>query len=447
MEGTTCSFWRRKMKKNKFSVAVVNRYFYPVTAGVETNLLEIYPHLKTRGWDVSVHVTNNTLDSKNILKKKDRIKGIKVNRYKTSILGFFPKISWNSVDLVSIQNFTISPHIYILSYALILKLLRKKKFALVLSTHGGFTPDWSTFSPTQRIIKRFYHNTFGLFLINNVVDGIRAVSEWEKNELITVGVKSSLIKVIGNGIEEEAFLPLEERISSQTKRAVAKYGEYILEIARIHKIKNIETTIKALRYLSTDITYVVLGQIEDKQYFAQLQQLVKKLKLEKRVVFAGTMRGFDKYYLIRKSRLFVHMARWEAYANVIIESMSQKKVCIVSDIPALAPVIAEGKNGTRVPTTDHKRLAKTISFYLNKRNEGRIKIIGENNYEFSKNQSWSKIVSTIEKYYIESVESVQHKEVSRRALATRAMTFLSHKTSIMFGIRMLTHPVLHTHIR
>lgn len=392
------------MKQKKLQIAVVNRYFYPVTAGIETNLMEIYPTLQRHNWNVTVHVTNNTLERKNVLRKSEMIKGVRVKRYKSGMLGFFPKIQWSKIDILSIQNFTLSPHLYIFFYVLVLKILNKKHFSFILSTHGGFTPDWPTFSPPQRIIKGFLHKYLGRWFINLTTDDIRAVSEWEKNELIKSGINPSLISIIGNGIEKEAFTHVSsKKIRSQVK----SYGKYLIQISRIHRTKNIETTIKALPYLPKEIKFVIVGPTEDHKYKAELEILIKKLQLEKRVIFTGVINGSDKYYLIKHSQMMVHMALWEAYANVILEGMSQGKVCIVSDIPSLAAIVHNGIHGYRIPKRNSKALSKQILYVLQEKNGRIISSIERTNYYFARQRSWTNIVEVIERYYLDSLRRVQ----------------------------------------
>ena len=38
---------------------VITRYFYPVAAGIETNILETYSILASRGWDITIHTSKD----------------------------------------------------------------------------------------------------------------------------------------------------------------------------------------------------------------------------------------------------------------------------------------------------------------------------------------------------------------------------------------------------
>jgi ribose 5-phosphate isomerase RpiB len=59
-------------------------------------------------------------------------------------------------------------------------------------------------------------------------DGVRAVSEWEKNEMIIHLLNKKKINVITNGIEDEAYEDVEKKASPKIKKQVAEYGRYLI---------------------------------------------------------------------------------------------------------------------------------------------------------------------------------------------------------------------------
>lgn len=389
------------MKNKKLKIDVVNRYFYPVTAGIETCLLETYPRLKQIGWDVTIHVSQSTLTQKNCLPRTDNVKNIPILRYPLGKFGFFPKIDWANTDIVSLNNFDVFPHFQILVFCLFLKLLGKKKFALILAPHGGFTPEWSIFSKIQTYIKKTYHFTLGTMLINLVVDKIQAVSEWENREIISHGVNPNLIKVINNGVEHEAFVNLEKLASKKIKSVVSENKPYIIQIGRIHPIKNYETTIKALAKLPKNLNYLIVGPEQNKEYKLQLEKLIKKLDLSNQVKFLGVVKGVDKYYLLKQAEMMVHMATWEAYCNTVHEGMSQGLVCIVSKDTALEDLIVNGVNGYCLYFDDYEGLARKIEFVLKNKNSAEILEMKKRNKDFAASHSWQNAAEKIERFYLE----------------------------------------------
>ncbi len=206
--------------RQKKHIDVVVKYFYPVTAGIETNILETYSVFVEKGWDVTIHTSKDVYEKKNVLPDEETVRNLRVRRYAFGRFGFFPNIDWSSTDMVCLHNFDIFPHLRLLVYALVRKIFRKKTFSLTLTPHGGFNPEWSIFTPLQAFVKRAYTYTMGVMLINAVVDGVRAVSNWEKQEMIEKRINPNIITVISNGIEDEAFADLDQAATPEIKSKV-----------------------------------------------------------------------------------------------------------------------------------------------------------------------------------------------------------------------------------
>lgn len=345
--------------KNK--IDVVTKYFYPVSAGIETNIIETYAVLAASGWDVTLHTSNTTLDHEIILPPHDVIRGIKVRRYEVGLFGFKPKIDYSTTKLVCLHNFNVFPHLNILVKAMIDRVLRQKNYGIFLTPHGGFTPEWPTFSLYVRSVKKLYHDSIGKYLINHIVDGVRAISTWEYNELCDIGIKKSIVVKIENGLDPVAKHDHSRIASSQIEHQIVTNSPYILSIGRISRIKNYETTIKALSLSKAKLNYLIVGPVEDSEYKNELVVLIKSLKLNDRVKFLGVVNGHDKYKLIYKAVAFVHMARWESFCNVVYEAMSLGKLCVVADNTALLSLIDGGRLGVLTPTFNTIKLANILN--------------------------------------------------------------------------------------
>lgn len=373
------------------TVHVIEKYFYPVAAGIETNILETYSVLAEKGWDITIHTSKDTLTEKNVLKDEETYRGLKIKRQPFRWYSYFPKINYGKADAVCLHNFNIIPHFYILLYALFLKLIGRKKFILILTPHGGFNPEWRIFPAWQAFVKQVYHYTIGTFLINLTVDGMRAVSEWEREEIIKKGVNAKIVHTISNGIEDEAYADVDAEASEDIKKKVAEFGRYIIQIGRVYMIKNYETTLRALTKVPKDVKYIIAGPVGDNNYLKKLETLIKELNLEERVIFLGVIRGIDKYYLIKHAQMMVHMALWESFCNVVHEGMSQGLICIVANNTALPLLIKNGINGYCVETQDDAGVAEKINYVLEHKNSDEMKKMQAVNREFGLEMSWRKV--------------------------------------------------------
>lgn len=398
------------MKPKNLKIDVVEKYFIPVTAGIEVNILNTYSVLAEKGFDVTVHTSKDTLTQKNVLPDSDEIKGIKVKRQPFNWWGFWPRIDWMKTDLVCLHNFNVSPHFFIMFYTLLLKVIGKKKFVLILTPHGGFNPEWSVFPAWIAAVKRLYHYTLGTVMINLVVDKVRAVSEWEREEMLKKGLSRDKVVTISNGIEDEAYKDIEKLASDEIKKKVEKYGRYIIQIGRVYPIKNYETTIRALAQTPKDLNYLIVGPIHEdeknKSYKSELDDLIKELGLQQRVHFLGVIKGADKFYLIRKAQMMVHMAIWESFCNVVHEGLSQGLVCIVANAYALPYLVKDRVNGFCVETHDVTAVSEKINYVLEKKNTRIIKEMEERNRHYGLENSWRNVSQRMADLYVSEFEKL-----------------------------------------
>src|SRR5687768_2686671 len=103
------------MKKKE--IQIITKFFWPVAAGIETNILETYS-LQTKNWNMTLHTSRDTHIEKNVLPERETYRGIKINRYARG-LSYWPKLNWNSKGVIAFHNFDILPHGPYLVYAFI----------------------------------------------------------------------------------------------------------------------------------------------------------------------------------------------------------------------------------------------------------------------------------------------------------------------------------------
>lgn len=387
---------------------VVVKYFHPVAAGIETNILNTYSVLVEQGWKVIVHTSLDTLTEKNVLTETDSLRGIEIRRYHWGRFGFWPNIDWHKTDAVCLHNFNIVPHLQLMLKVLKDKLIGKKNYGLFVTPHGGYNPEWSVFPPLSRIVKPIYHFTIGALLINLTADGVRAVSEWEKQQMIKRGLSPKLVEVISNGMEDEAFVDVEKEASQDIKKTVKSWGKYLIQVGRVYPIKNYETTIRALPKLPKDINFVIIGPLDfvmgKAVYQQQLKDLATELGVADRVIFGGVIRGVDKYYAVKKAIAMVHMAMWESFCNVVHEGMSQGLVCFVADNTALPLLIKNGVNGYCISTHDDVLLAEHLNKFLADQNNDLYQKIRKTNRQFGLQHSWRSTAARMGEFYTNRIK-------------------------------------------
>lgn len=367
-------------------IQVVTRYFYPVRAGIESHILEISKRLVDRGWDVEIHTSKDTLEEKNTLEDKEELQGIKIRRYSSFPLRFIPKLNYEKP--IYLNNFNVFPHFSIFLLVLLSKFLGKDT-CIFLAPHGGFTPWWEEFTLPKRLLKRTYHKTLGRFFINKLVKKVIAVSESEKAQLTKRGILEDMILIVPNGVEDLAF-----RAFKHKKGFILKHKPYILTICRIAKEKNIETVIKALSHLKEKLNFLILGDVQNENYYQYLRTLVKELNLDSRVFFLGFMSGKKKYQYIDGSEAFVLISWKETDPIAVKEAKARGKLIIVSNRGNLPYLVEDGINGFVVEPKEEsvkRALEKVINLETRKK-----VIMGNTNLKNAKKYRWDLITDKFE---------------------------------------------------
>ncbi len=376
---------------NKKKIEVLVDHFYPVMGGLAIHCLRIYEILAERGWQVKVRTTKNTTDQINVLKDFETVKGIEIFRYRFKnyrLNPFAMKIDYKGSDIICMNELIILPHYFVYAYSYFLRLIGKRNFAVVTTSHGLFTTNIEAYHSFSRRVKRFVDRRLGVFFLNRTVDRIHAISQTEKQGMVDAGVQAEKIEVIPNGLDDEAFGDVESQASTEIRAKVSEYGNYMLQIGRLDRHKNFEAAIQSLNLAPVNVNLVILGPDEDKKYKKELVAMVKTFKLENRVIFAGVVQGVDKYYLMRHALLYIHMAHSEGFGMVVQEAMSQGAVCFVSKGTGLEEQIKDGINGYVLPRENFKQIADKIKFVLENQNAEEIVGIRQTNRGFIKNRTW-----------------------------------------------------------
>jgi len=227
-------------------------------------------------------------------------------------------------------------------------------------------------------------------LTSKLPDKIISVSEHTTKNLIEkLKVNPEKIITIPNGIE----------FNKIQKVNPAKESSDIIFAGRLLSHKNVDLLIKAVKIIkensNKNIKCAILGEgpeLED------LQQLTKKLKLEKNIKILGFIKKSDDVYsLIKSSKVFVLPSEREGFGIAALEANACgiPVVTVNHKDNASKDLIKKGKNGF-VCKLDEKALAETIIKAIKTSSSMKEACIKE-----AKKYDWSKIMSKFEEVYRE----------------------------------------------
>jgi glycosyltransferase involved in cell wall biosynthesis len=225
------------------------------------------------------------------------------------------------------------------------------------------------------------HSTNKFFNMKKYFDERRSFNR--ANKIITVSnyMKKEISKYLNNnkkifvakpGIDEKFFIHAKNKANSN-----------LLSIGNVIPRKGYIYLIKALKEVDRNWHLNIIGSTEiDKEYFSELEGLIKQLKLEDKISFLGTLSGEEIVKYIKISRIFVLPTIYESFGMSILECSIAGMKIITTDLPVLREVL-KGKHATFVKKNEINSLSDAIKDNLNYDKD-----INENIYDKSK-YSWS----------------------------------------------------------
>ena len=183
-------------------------------------------------------------------------------------------------------------------------------------------------------------------------------TEPEKNFLVSQGIDSSKIQVFGQGLPETAWPPgngqaIRRRMGLTDQPLVVFLGRKV-------KGKGMETLLETLPQVWSEVPETVLllaGQ--SSPYFRDLMDRIPADQ-NQRIRSLDNFPEEDKNDLLAAADVLVLPSSIESFGVVFLEAWAQKKPVIGIDIPAVAAMIEDGKDGLTVPAGDSNALAQAI---------------------------------------------------------------------------------------
>ena len=392
----------------KLRILMVIAVFYPYTGGAEKQAEKLASELINKNIDVTV-VTGRW---SNLLKRREELNGIKIMRnfanpvflkkgkLNTDISFFKPyagKDSKLKPVKITFNKIFIRSCVYIYQFSLLFYLLSHRKNYDIVHVHQVLFPAFiSTFAARMlkkpviakvgssglnsdiNQIKKLAEGRFQLRYILKNLDRLVCTSSKMKIEFLSEGMKKDKIILIRNGVRTEDF-----NRSYKSCTGLVYLGRFI-------KSKDIETLINAFSLVAgtnKDLRLILIGDGPEKD---NIISLIKKSGLKDNIIMTGMIN--DPGEILRKSDMFVFPSLIEGLSNSLIEAMSFKLPCIVSNIPGNVEVIgdngsnyiigngsfAESRYGILFNPADVDGLVNSIE-YLLKSMEARERI-GENAY-------------------------------------------------------------------
>lgn len=277
---------------------------------------------------------------------------------KLIVIFFFPFyslfIAWrNKIDLI-IAFSSIYGFLFIFS-----KLVLKRRMVTFIRGDYSFSLRIKNFSNPLFIMNKIIEY-YGLQFSDKIITNN---SKTQNKILKSLKKRKNLdIQVLYNNIPQISVSEKRDVLLTKEKYGVPGDAKILLTVGVLNRGKNIETLIQCLPQIRVENFYLLIvgdGWTEpDLRYRNLLQELVKKLKVEKKVIFTGWLNQEELLKIYQASDLFVITSLNEGMPNALLEALGLGLVCIGSRVPGIQDVLKYDE--LLIDPIDEEKLAQKV---------------------------------------------------------------------------------------
>ncbi|MBA7518935.1 D-inositol-3-phosphate glycosyltransferase [subsurface metagenome] len=363
-------------------ILIVSHNYFPAIGGTEKKIKEISERLVKSGEEVTVFSSNAQTTEAYIHPEipllppnSASINGVRVRRFPVyqgmrpllnSVHRHFCKHELRFNDIVKvIWNgpiiFNMVPHILKekadiivaipfpflnMYYAYIAKKIRGIPMAIIPCLH---TEDVWAFD--RRIMYKVLSDT----------EMILANTDYERNYLITNGVKKERISILGDGINPQDF----NRSNPQEFRRRYDIGNapVVLFVGRKEEGKGIDTLVDSMSMVWRKIPQAKLIVAGIRTYYSKvIEKKVSSLDARERrnIILIDNFEDSEKPDLFASADVFAMPSKVESFGITYLEAWASGKPVIGCRIGAVASLINEGKDGLLVEYGNQQELGSAI---------------------------------------------------------------------------------------
>jgi len=261
------------------------------------------------------------------------------------------------------------------SYAAAL-VSKKRNIPLIISDQGGLTthPDLKNSGLIKRVFYKL-QSPMIRFVIGQS-DKIIVANEYEKKIFSELGGENK-IEIIENGINLEKM-----KSDVDFKKKYAINHDYFLFLGRFHKVKGIDTLLKAMQLiknhsLMSSVKLVIMGV--NFGFEEEMLKMIKEMNLNDVVKVIKNPPREDVIAAYKESEFLVLPSRWELSPLTPLEGFAFKKPTISTKVHGIPYTLDDGKNSILVESENFNELSDKIIELLNDKTKCRE--LGINGYE------------------------------------------------------------------
>lgn len=206
--------------------------------------------------------------------------------------------------------------------------------------------------------------------------------------------------VIENGIDLDKYKTVKYD-EFEEKFHLGKEDVVILSIARVTWYKGYEYALKAIHKImkatNKPIKYIIVGSIDEQNYYCNLRKQVEKLGLKNGAKFTGFLSHDMKLQALSRADIFLAPSLHEGFGLVILEAMALGKPIIASNCEGFRCIIDNTRTGILVKPASPEEIANAILLLLS--NPNLKKKLSENAKRAVSSYDWRAVVEKYERLY------------------------------------------------
>ncbi|OGY84625.1 MAG: hypothetical protein A3F54_00410 [Candidatus Kerfeldbacteria bacterium RIFCSPHIGHO2_12_FULL_48_17] len=188
------------------------------------------------------------------------------------------------------------------------------------------------------------------------------VSQHSRQSFLDIGIPTSRIKVIYNGVDMEKWGGIETRVADPTKAYVIGF------IGRLVKEKGVDILLKAARDVRDILPQLRLLIIGSGPERGSLEWLTRKLELTEQVRFVGFQPELEKWIQHLHVLVLPSTGR-ESFGTILAYGLASGVPVVGSNLDGIPEIIDHGKTGYLVTPGSVQELADTLIHIFHHYNE------------------------------------------------------------------------------
>lgn len=253
--------------------------------------------------------------------------------------------SWTGVFSSNLVTFNIALRKYMLRIkeADIIQVMQEGSFIPLRSIDGDLPPVCSYFAhteplrwdltnltnePTYRPLKRLQYSRSDIVMVS-----VPRSSPEFKAFLLDYQVPLSKVRFVTEGVDVNFFKPIDTREPSSSFDCDALY------VGSLHPRKGLRHLIYAWKIVSKELPRAILRIIGRGYWFEKLSKLVRKLDLDKNVIFNGRVSDKDLPSYYRASKIYAYPSIVDGWPLTPMEAMACGTPVVGSNTAAMREII------------------------------------------------------------------------------------------------------------